>query len=222
MRFIFDGKDRAKTEKHENPSFEPPAIAQPVIPAYVRQHDGQDHISAIPSELFFYLLDFLIYPDILSLRLTSHHLHSLVPTTDFPRHHRGTAPVIFSQELTALYDQRSDGPRTYPGLPCYNCYLWLDHSHFTNGRSQGAFALGQWSATERLCMQCGVCTGLYRKGQKVGRFDAVCLDCGKLYPGGCRFHSRAMIVSVEYVLLPNRFMQRSVRTMKGRRDSSLI
>ncbi len=160
----------------------------------------EDNISSIPHELLLHLLNFIIYPDILSLRLTSLLFHSLVPITDFPKHHTATVPIIYGQEITCHGDENAglhQGPLAVPwmgrpnphlrhapihvNLPCYNCFQWFSLGHFTKRLHSDGYVLAGRLARNRICMECGVRTGRYRKGGSVGHTASVCLDCGKLY-----------------------------------------
>ncbi|KAK5088536.1 hypothetical protein LTR05_002756 [Lithohypha guttulata] len=90
-------------------------------------------------------------------------------------------------------DLRATGERytcSTDKLPCYRCLKWLpsittddtgfrDRSMFTRGMCTVSRDLGAKQAESRVCIPCGMRTGLYKKGSRV-KHSTVCYECGKL------------------------------------------
>lgn len=89
-------------------------------------------------------------------------------------------------------DLRAHGDRyscTSTHLPCYRCLQWLpsvtDEPHFaaksafSRGRSVCRFNLAGKDAIRRICITCGIRSGMYPKGSKV-KHSVVCKRCGVL------------------------------------------
>lgn len=186
---------------------------------------GTMPLLSLPPELIFHILTFSPWPTILSFISTTKLVtaHKLSPS-DLRLLRRNCAATLLAWETAAreernwpLYADPVKGPWTtmastygesmyvfwagegdaFNYIPCYGCLRFREWSYFGSTMRSGGQMIGQVRAERRRCIPCGVRTGLYLPGAKVGR-RAICVQCkGVMAPwNGHRFSDDNMLFTV--------------------------
>ena len=146
----------------------------------------------LPRELLARICDYLTWPELVNLRLTSLRIATgvLGNAELAPQHQRCESETLMREyELSkGLSISEIGWPRwtltsAHDTLPCYRCLHWkpsadrdLKSSAFSRTKSVAGFDIGMRNAAQRICIECGIRSGFYGKGCRIG-YWLICQNC---------------------------------------------
>lgn len=155
----------------------------------------------LPPEIHLRICDFIPRPSLKNLRLASQRTAAFLSERDLVRQHQRCCTETLEQEheirrnliRAAVTNLILDLLSAVRRLPCYKCLQWkpgadklLETSAFTRRMSIFNGDVGSPEAVKRLCIDCGIQTGFYGRGCRVG-YRMMCRGCHKKLsklPGG--------------------------------------
>ena len=172
-------------------------------------------LTCLPRELYDGLLLFLDYYDVLSLRLVNRYCRLMITPSELRKCHRRAGDELHKEEI-AKYEVPAFRLDRYAALlVCYHCVRWRPAPNFTSPMIRGVPNARQTFGTStihierhnrhRICVDCGVKTGFYAKGARVGVSYAlrrsVCCGCQKLFTHSYVFQAATNRVSDRFCLI---------------------
>lgn len=177
------------------------------------------HLSDLPNELLIHLINYLDWPSLKCVRLTSRSFSELIPKGSLAKIHTHRSHVLHEQELLLLQEKTElyweEAEESFLGyhsssytsssldpdlraeldklncvhheLPCYHCLSWKcsmtddpqfeKFSAFSRRMITASRNLGSKNSSTRICIDCGIRSGLYTKGVML-KHSARCRVCG--------------------------------------------
>lgn len=137
------------------------------------------HLLSLPLELKREIIQYLVHgpePSIAILRRDHTHFHDIIPKGE------GRAQLSKEDACAQLWRAESYHYFFFPNgfYPCYECVHVLFSHRFGNSMTRKK-PYGSERARGRVCMECGLKTGLFKPGQhiRVNKIlRRICLGCG--------------------------------------------